>query len=87
MNQDITKPYTANRTILYNLTERNEPSIRNLKWSLNPQLNCTKEKHLPKIQQFKEYNFIKRDKEKIEQYKNNYVLLYNQLLHHFYGKF
>lgn len=73
MNQDITKPYTANRTVLYNLTERNDPSIRNLKWSLNPQLNCSKEKHLPKIQQFKEYNFIKRDKEKIEQYKNNYL--------------
>ena len=51
MNQDITKPYTANRSSLYNLSENNES--RNEKWTLNHKKNCPKQKHLPKIQQFK----------------------------------
>ena len=71
MNQDITKPYTANRSSLYNLSETNES--RNEKWTLNPQKNCPKEKHLPKIQQFKNYYFVKRNKNDVEKYQNNYL--------------
>ena len=71
MNHDIIKPYHANRNSIYSLTLNSKS--RNEKWSLNPQLNCPNKEQLPKIQQFKNYYFVKRNNEEVEKYKNNYL--------------
>ena len=73
MNHDIIKPYTNyGRLNLYNSTEPNFEERKN-KWSLSPMKNCPQEIHLPKVQQYKTYNFVKRDQEKVDKYLKNFL--------------
>ena len=46
------------------LPEINKTS--NLKWSIGTIKSCTKENLVPKLQMFKEYNFIKKEKENVD---------------------
>jgi hypothetical protein len=73
MNHDIIKPYTNyGRLNLYASTQPNFEERKN-KWSLSPMKNCPQEIHLPKVQQYKTYNFVQRDKEKVDKYLNNFL--------------
>lgn len=73
MNHDIIKPYTNyGRLNLYTSTQPNYEERKN-KWSLSPMKNCPQEIHLPKVQQYRTYNFVHRDKEKVDKYLNNFL--------------
>jgi hypothetical protein len=73
MNHDIIKPYTNyGRLNLYNSTQPNFEERKN-KWSLSPMKECPQQIHLPKVQQYKTYNFVQRDEEKVNKYLNNFL--------------
>lgn len=45
------------------------------KWALNTNKKCTSPEMIPKIQQYKEYNYpnLTKDLQKVEKYKNSYL--------------
>lgn len=44
-----------------------------LKWTIGTTYFCNKEKLVPKIDPYKEYNFIKRNKEDVENFQKSYL--------------
>ena len=43
------------------------------KWSVGYTYDCKDERLIPRIQQYKDYNFLRRNKEDEEKYKDNYL--------------
>ncbi len=66
------KPYQKYELIKQSNIERN---IEKEKWALNTNKKCSSPEMIPKIQQYREYNFPKlnKDPEKVEIYKNTYL--------------
>ena len=86
MKNDILKPLDRNLEELpssikpykkYEMTKLNkiENNIDNKKWALNTNKKYTSPEMIPKIQQYRDYNFPKliKDPEKVERYKNTYL--------------
>jgi hypothetical protein len=43
------------------------------RWAINTEKKCPIEEKVPKVQQFKEYNFISRSQDNIEKYKSSFL--------------
>jgi hypothetical protein len=52
---------------------KNMNSTQSEKWALNTDKYCSTEKYLPRLQQFKEYNFPKRNDSDIHVYQNTFL--------------
>lgn len=48
-------------------------STQSQRWALNTDKYCSSEKHLPRLQQFKEYNFPKRNNDDVHIYQNTFL--------------
>lgn len=66
-NKDIIKPIKKQ-----NVYEKKANFTHTNKWAINTTKNCTSPNNLPKLQNFREYNFIKRDKTDVDKYRNTY---------------
>lgn len=75
IKHDIIKPLDRQVSKKEENSHHKNPSIIsfNEKWALNSTKLCTSPEMLPKVQQFKEYNFVKYDPIKADHYKKNYI--------------
>lgn len=72
MNKDLVHPLVKDRTTIYTTTAPNFAS-RKEKWALEYTVNCSNENYLPKVQQFKSYNFVNRSNSESEKYRNTFL--------------
>lgn len=68
-NKDIIKP--LKKPNIYS-QEINKKILQSNSWAINTSKNCTSENKLPKLQNFKNYNFIKINEEEAEKYKKQF---------------
>jgi hypothetical protein len=70
-NKDLIKPIKKPKIYIQEIDKKYQESNR---WAVNTTKNCTNETNLPKLQNFKSYNFLKKNEneEKNLNYKKNF---------------
>jgi len=71
IKKDIIKPLSS-KLMIKDENSSNDLSILNKKWALNTAKICTSPNKLPKLQPFKDYNFVKVDPLQADNYKKSY---------------
>lgn len=72
IKKDFIKPIQNEKPKIYK--DEIDKKIQNsTSWAINTTKNCTNEINLPKLQSYNNYNFIKKNEEKTENYKKSYL--------------